>query len=72
MCSSSAETEKSLLLAAIEAIASIRPDEAGEILHDLADSDDEDIVAAVDEAMAVAKELSDEDDELNDDDEFLH
>jgi hypothetical protein len=65
----SGETEKPLLLAAIEAIASIRPDEAGEILHDLADSDDEDIVAAVDEAMAVAAGPSDEDedDELNDD-----
>lgn len=70
----SRETEKPLLLAAIEAIASIRPDEAGEILHDLADSDDEDIVAAVDEAMAVAAGPSDEDedDDLNDDDEFLH
>jgi len=46
----SGETETSLLLAAIEAIAGIRPDEAGEILRDLADSDDEDIVAAVHEA----------------------
>lgn len=65
----SRETEKPLLLAAIEAIASIRPDEAGEILHDLADSDDEDIVAAVDEAMAVAAGPSDEDedDDLDDD-----
>jgi hypothetical protein len=72
----SGETEKPLLLAAIEAIGSIRPDEAGEILHDLADSDDDDIVAAVDEAMALAAGLSDddkdEDDELNDDDELPH
>jgi hypothetical protein len=67
----SRETEKPLLLAAIEAIASIRPHEAGEILADLADSNDEDIAAAVDEAMAMAAGLSDEDD-LNDDDEFLH
>jgi hypothetical protein len=67
----SRETEKPLLLAAIEAIASIRPHEAGEILADLADSNDEDIAAAVDEAMAMAAGLSDEDD-LNDDDELLH
>jgi hypothetical protein len=65
----SAETEKPLLLAAIEAVSSIRPDEAGEILQDLADSDDEDIVAAVDEVMALAKGLSDEDDDFDDDDD---
>jgi hypothetical protein len=68
----SRETEKPLLLAAIEAIAGIRPHEAAEILSDLADSDDEDIAAAVDEALAIAAGLSDEDedDELEDDDEF--
>lgn len=67
----SGRTEKPLLLAAIEAIASIRPDEAGKILYDLADSDDEDVVAAVHEAIAYAEGASeDEDDELNDDDEF--
>ena len=60
----SGETDKSLLLAAIDAVASIRSDDAAEILEGLADSDDEDIVAAVDEAMAHG--LSDEDD-----DEFL-
>lgn len=71
----SGQTEKPLLLAAIDAIASIRPHEAAEILDDLADSDDEDVVAAVHEAMAVAEAASDQDkddDELNDDDEFLH
>ena len=64
----SGNTDKSLLLAAIDAVASIRPHEAAEILQDLADSDDEDIVAAVDEAMTMAHGLSDED---KDDDEFL-
>jgi len=70
----SEETEKPLLLAAIDAVASIRPQEARELLDDLADSDDEDIVAAVHEAKAMAEGLSgqDEDDELDDDDESLH
>jgi hypothetical protein len=49
---SSGEADKPRLLAAIEAAAGIWPHEALEILDDLADSDDEDIAAAVDEAMA--------------------
>ena len=67
----SEETDKPLLLAAIEAVASIRPHEAAQILDDLADSDDEDIVAAVHEAMAMAEGASgaDEDDEFDDDDD---
>jgi hypothetical protein len=69
----SGETEKPLLLAAIDAVASIRPQEASEILDDLADSDDEDIVAAVREAMAMAEGASgdDQDAELNDEDDSL-
>ena len=62
----SGDTGKSLLLAAIEAVATIRPHEAVEILEGLADSDDEDIVAAVDEAMAMAHGLSDEDEDEDD------
>jgi hypothetical protein len=72
----SSTTEKPMLLAAIDAAASIRPHEAATILDALADSDDEDIVAAVHEAMAMAQGTSDEDrdedDDLDDDDEFLH
>lgn len=67
----SGTAEKSVLLAAIDAVASIRPHEAAEILDVLADSDDEDVVAAVDEAMVMA-EVSlneDEDDALDDDDD---
>ena len=64
----SGETDKPLLLAAIDAVASIRPQEAPEILGDLADSDDEDIAEAVYEAMAMAEGPSDGDDE---DDELL-
>ena len=61
----SGETDKPLLLAAIEAVASIRPQEAAAILNDLTDSDDEDIVEAVFEATAMAGGLSDEDNEDN-------
>ena len=57
-------TDKPLLLAAIEAVARIRPQEAAEILNDFTDSDDEDIVEAVFEATAMAEGPSDEDDEL--------
>ena len=39
----------------IGAVPTIRPDDAAEILGDLLDSDDEDIVDAVEEALAMAK-----------------
>lgn len=65
----SGETEKSLLLAAIDAVASIRPHDAPELLADLADSDDEDIADAVHEALAMAEGHSVDDDELDDDDD---
>jgi hypothetical protein len=57
-----AATPKSLLLAAISAVASIRPVEARSVLEDLADSDDEEIADAVDEALAMAETISDEED----------
>jgi hypothetical protein len=52
---------KPLLLAAIDALGSIRPQEAGEILFDFTQSDDEDIVDAAYEAMAMAEGFLDED-----------
>jgi hypothetical protein len=59
-----ADSSKPLLLAAIGALSSIRPAEAPDILEDLAESDDEDIVAAVSEAMAAAEDpIGEEDDE---------
>ncbi len=61
-------TDKPLLLAAIDAVASIRPREATEILDVLTDSEDEDIVEAAYEAMAMAEGHSDDED---DDDESL-
>jgi hypothetical protein len=67
----SPDTEKFLLLAAIEAVADIRPQEAGMILVDLTDSNDEDIVEAVHEAMAMAEgQLGYEPDEFGEDDDF--
>jgi HEAT repeat protein len=62
----SKETDKALRLAAIEAIATIRPREAGRMLDDLADSHDEDIAAAAEEAMAVADGARGEDDDDDD------
>jgi HEAT repeat protein len=56
----SESVEKSLRLAAIEAVPSIRPDEARTILGDLLDSDDEEVVEAVEEALAMAEGLSDD------------
>ena len=66
------ETDKPLLLAAIEAVASIRPQRTGVILADLIDSDDEDIVEAAYEAMAMAEGPSDDDFDEEDEDEFVH
>ena len=50
----SAETEKELLLAAIEAVAALRPRQARKMLEELRTSDDEEIVDAVEEALAMA------------------
>ena len=58
----SRSTEKHLLLAAIEAVGSIRPREAADILDELADSSDEDIADAVSEALAMAAGLAAEED----------
>jgi hypothetical protein len=58
-----AHTPKPLLLAAIGAVSSIRPAEAREILVDLADSDDEEIAEAANEAMVEAEAASGEEDD---------
>lgn len=49
------QPDKPLLLAAIDAVASIRPQQAGEILADLIDSDDEEVSEAAHEALATAE-----------------
>jgi hypothetical protein len=65
----SEKTDKALLLAAIEAVAIIRPEEASEILLDLTESDDEEIVDAAHEAIAMTEPWEDEDDEDDDDED---
>ncbi|MBI4881826.1 MAG: hypothetical protein HY812_19535 [Planctomycetes bacterium] len=64
----SAKTEKKLLLAAIEAAASIRPQQAEEVLGHIGGSADEDIVEAVEEALFMAAATGDDEGE---DDEGL-
>ena len=66
----SAATDKTLRLAAIDAAASIGPHDAAQLFDGLADSDDKDIAAAVEEALATASGLSGLDDDLDDDDEL--
>jgi HEAT repeat protein len=61
-----AHSPKPLLLAAIGAVGSIRPGEARNILVDLADSEDEEIAEAADEAMMEAEVASDEEDDEGD------
>ena len=56
----SKETDKPLLPAAIKAVANIHPQEAGVVLIEMTDSDDEDIVEAAYETMAMAEVLSGE------------
>jgi hypothetical protein len=59
----SPDTEKELLLAAIDAAAAIRPAQAPALLSELLDHADEDVVAAAHEALAMVEPGADEDDE---------
>ncbi len=61
-------TDKPLLLAAIDAVGSIRPHQADEVLFDLTGSDDEDIVEAAEEAMTMAGFVSGEAVDVDDED----
>jgi hypothetical protein len=62
-------TPKPLLLAAIGAVGAIRPAEAGAILADLVDSEDEEVSEAVTDALMMAEGASDEEYEEDEDDE---
>ncbi|MFZ0611025.1 MAG: HEAT repeat domain-containing protein [Desulfobacterales bacterium] len=66
----SKKADKRLLLAAIEATAGIRPDETLTVLYDLLNSEDEDIVDAVHEAMAMAGDDWAEGSDDDEDDEW--
>lgn len=61
--------EKSLLLAAISGAAVINPMESVDFLMEFAESDDEDIADAADEAMSMSSLLDDEDGDLFDEPE---
>lgn len=63
----SGRTPKPLLLAAIEAVPAIRPQEASEVLSGLIESDDEDIAEAVQEALAMVEDPADEGEDGEDD-----
>jgi hypothetical protein len=65
-----AHTPKPLLLAAVGAVGSIRPGEAGEILADLADSDDEEIAEAAADSIAEA-EIASGEEEDDEEDEWI-
>ena len=67
----SADTDKHTRLAAIDAVVAIRPREAPTILCGLTDSDDDDIVDAVLEALAMAEGVSDLDDYAEEDDDMV-
>ncbi len=65
-------TPKPLRLAAIGAVADIRPLEANEILFDLTASDDPEIAEAADEAIALAIGRDSADDDDEDEDEWIN
>jgi hypothetical protein len=65
-------TPKPLLLAAIDAVGNIRPKEASRILGDLAESDDEEIAKAVQEAISFAEAYSEFGEDDEDDQEWIN
>ncbi len=65
----SGRPDKDLLLAAIDAAPGIRPDETPDLLADLLDSPDEEIVAAAEEAISMARGLAGEDYDEQDEEE---
>lgn len=65
----SLDTEKSLRLAAIEALGTLRPHESGDILFELLSDEDEDVVDAASEAVSMSSLFLDDLDEEEFDDE---
>ncbi len=66
----SAEIDKELLFAAIEAVVNIRPEEASYVIGHLIDSDDQDIVDAAFEALSMAEAIMESEDDPEEYDEF--
>ncbi|HJN49649.1 MAG: hypothetical protein QGI68_07585 [Pseudomonadales bacterium] len=69
---SSEKTEKPLLLASIDALIGIRPRQAGDVLGQLLDSEDEDISDAAYEALAMAEAMVEDADYDDEDDATIH
>ena len=67
-----AVTSKPLLLAVIGAVSSIRPQEAGQLLIGLTESDDEDIAEAANEAIAMSEPIPDEEDDEDDTSDWIN
>ena len=67
-----ARTPKNLRLAAIAAVANIRPEEAWTVLRNLTESEDEEIAEAAEEAIGMATALSGEEDDEEDEDEWVN
>jgi len=68
---SSPDTETPLLLAAIDAVVNIRPEEAHDVIGHLVDHEDEDVVDAACEALGIADAfLEAENDNDDEDDDF--
>jgi uncharacterized protein (UPF0147 family) len=61
------QTPKPLLLAAIEAVPGVCPQEARKVLSGLIEPDDEEIIEAVEEALAMAEKPSGDDEDDEDD-----
>jgi hypothetical protein len=66
----SAQIDKDLLFAAIEAVVNIRPEEASYVIGHLIDSDDQDIVDAAFEALSMAEAIMESEDDPEEYDEF--
>jgi hypothetical protein len=62
-------TEKELRLVAIDALATLRPQDSLEILDELSGDEDEEIAEAAEEAQTMAAGFLDDDDEFDEDDE---
>ena len=66
----SAEIDKDMLFAAIEAVVNIRPEETSYVIGHLIDSDDQDIVDAAFEALSMAEAIMESEDDPEAYDEF--
>ncbi len=67
----SAEIDKDLIFAGIDAVVNLRPEEASYVFGHLIDSDDQDIVDAAFEALSMAEAIMEDDGEFGEDDDDI-